>query len=354
VPQLAYSQLDKHLASGKLAAAYVLSGEQDLLRELALEKIRKAALADSSADFNLERFDGEKSTAESVVMAANTLPLLGLTGPTGGRRVVVVKRAKRLVEGAPAQILIDYLRDPSPHTLLLMELESPPDGRRKAWKEIEKQATVVQCDSLKEWQVGDWVADQARKRGLALGAEEVQYLAGEFGSDLRRHMGELDKISLYAGEEELGVEELGILLGRGKAQSIFRFTDAVASRQTAVALKQLGRLLDEGEPPLRILALLDRVLGQLLVAKELAGERGRGGQLAKLLRIPPQAAESIARWSDRFQEQELLLALRGLARSDRQLKTSGTPARLILEAFLLAVCGVGSPSGQAVGVSSRR
>ena len=346
--KLAYSQLDKHLASGKLAAAYVLRGDQDLFRELALDEIRKTALGDTADEFNLERFDGEKASAESLVMAANTLPLLGLTGLTGGsgqHRVLVVRRAKRLVEGAQAEALVGYLKDPSPQTVLVMELESSPDGRRKAWKEIEKRVTVVQCDSLKEWEIEEWVAAQARDRKLPLDAEAIRYLASEFGSDLRRQLGELEKISLYAGNQRLDGQELASLLGRGKAQSIFKFTDAVASRQAAVALKQLGRLLDEGEPALRILALLDRVLGQLLVAKEFGAGRGRSGQLMKVLRVPPKAADNIARWSDRYLEQELLDAIEGLARCDRQLKSSGTPARLILEGFVLSVCGAGKSRG---------
>ena len=341
--KLAYSQLDKHLASGKLASAYVLRGDQDLLRELALDQLWKTALGDAADEFNLERYDGEKTTAESLVMAANTLPLLALAGAGGRYRVLVVRRAKRLVEGAQAEALVGYLKDPSPQTVLVMELESSPDGRRKAWKEIEKRVTVVQCDPPKEWEIEEWVAEQARLRRIPLDTETVRYLAAEFGSDLRRQLGELEKISLYAGAQKLDGQELASLLGRGKAQSVFRFTDAVASRQAAVALKQLGRLLDEGEPALRILALLDRVLGQLLIAKEFGPGRGRSGQLMKVLRVPPRAADNISRWSDRYQEQDLLDAIEGLARCDRQLKSSGTPARLILEGFVLAVCGARKP-----------
>ena len=340
--KLAYSQLDKHLESGKFAAAYAVRGDQDLLREIALEQIWKNALGETEEAFNLERFDGEKASAESLVMAANTLPLLGLAGGSGQRRVLVVKRAKRLVEGAQAEALVGYLKDPSPQTVLVMELESSPDGRRKAWKEIEKHVTVVQCDPPKEWEIEEWVAEQARMRKIPLDTEAVRYLAGEFGSDLRRQLAELEKISLYAGAQRLNGQELASLLGRGKAQSIFRFTDAVASREPALALKQLGRLLDEGEPALRILALLDRVLGQLLIAKEFGAGRGRSSQLMKVLRVPPRAADNIARWSDRYEEADLLKAVEGLARCDRQLKSSGTPARLILEGFVLSVCGTQS------------
>ena len=343
MPKLTYAQLDQHLAAGKLAPTYVVSGDQDLLRELALDKVREAALGDLADDFNLERFDGEKVTPESLVMAANTLPLLGLSA---GRRVLMVKRAKRLVEGAQADLLVSYLQDPSPSTVLLLELETSPDGRRKAWKEIAKSTTVVQCDPLKDWEITEWIAEQARGRGVHLGREEVRYLASEFGSDLRRQLGELEKISLYAGREKLGVDELGSLLGRGKAQSIFKFTDAFAARETGSALKQLGRLLEEGEPALRVLALLDRVLGQLLVAKELGRGGGGARQLAQTLRIPPHAASNMTRWSERFREEDLLRAVRDLARCDRQLKTSGMPASLILEGFVLSVCGAGEPVGR--------
>jgi DNA polymerase-3 subunit delta len=331
--KLTYSQLGKRLASGKLPAAYILSGNQDLLREQALKEIRDAALDESFADFNLDRFDGEKATAEAVVMAANMLPMMG------SRRVVVVRRAKRLVEGAESETLIGYLENPCPQTLLVMELESSPDGRRKAWKQIEKLTEVVQCDELKEWQVEDWVAEQARLRQLSLGAEEIRYLASEFGSDLRRQINELEKLSLYAGKDKLRVPDIATLLGRGKAQSIFKFTDAVASRQTADALRQLGRLLEEGEPPLRILALLDRTLGHLLVAKELQGKRARSGEVMKVLRIPPRAAENLLRRARLYEESELLDAMAALAWCDRQLKGSGTPAALILEGFVVSLCG---------------
>ncbi|MFQ5789317.1 MAG: DNA polymerase III subunit delta [Acidobacteriota bacterium] len=346
--KLAYSDLSRHLASGSLSPSYVITGEQDLLRELALKNLQAAALGEGSSDFNLDRFDGEKAEVEQVVGACNTFSLMG------GRRVVVVRRARRLVEeprtgeakkGTAVETMLGYLQNPSPHSVLVLELERSPDARRSTWKRIRELATLVQCDPLTDGEMEVWIAEQAARRQLQMGKLEVRYLLEEFGSDLRRQLSELEKISLYAAGRRLEREELAVLLGRGKAQSIFRFTDAVADRDASTALRQLGRLLEEGEPPLRILALLDRILGQLLVAKEL---KARGGarraswglrnELARRVRVPPWVAGKLAEQADRFKESKLTSGLETLAWSDRMLKTSGVPARLILEGLVIAVC----------------
>jgi DNA polymerase-3 subunit delta len=129
------------------------------------------------------------------------------------------------------------------------------------------------------------------------------------------------------------------LLGRGKAQSIFKFTEAVAERKASVALKQLGRLLEEGQSPLPILALLDRTVGQLLIAKELRGARRRSSDAASLLGVPSWVVQRLMRQSDDFDERELERALHAIAGVDRALKTTGVPPRLLLESLVISLCG---------------
>ncbi len=336
---LTYSELAAHLSSGKLAPGYILTGEQDYLRELAGKEILAAALGDADRQFNFDKFDGQIASAEQVVAACNLYPLMA------ERRGVFVRRAGRLISGADADAVVGYLENPSPQTVLVLELEKAPDARRKAWKSLAAKAAVVRCDPLKDREVGGWIAREAKRLKLGLGREEVSYLAMEFGSDLRRQLGELEKISLYAAGKNLDLEEMSILLGRGKAQSIFKLTDAVADRNAASALKQLGRLLDEGEPPLPILALLDRIVGQLLSAKELDARRMRAAEMASALAVPGWIAEKLARQSRRFEKGELQRGLDALARCDRNLKTTAVPAKLALEGLVISLCG---------GASSRR
>jgi DNA polymerase-3 subunit delta len=337
--KLSYASLKEHLEGEALAPAYVITGNQDLLCELASKDIQDAVLGEEDPSFNLDKFDGEAVSAHEVVESCNIFPLLA------ERRLVRVRRASKLTREADATALSEYLDSPSPQTTLLLELEKPPDARRKTWKNIEKKAVVVQCEPLKDREVESWIADRAKRLRLKLGREEIRYMVAEFGSDLRRQLNELEKITLYAAGGKPGVEELAVVLGRGKAQSIFQFTEALANRDTKTSLKQLGRLLEEGQSPLPILALIDRTVVQLLAAKELEGKR-RPANAASLLGAPPWKVERILQQSSRFTEKQLLKALDDIHRCDLSLKSTGVPARLLLEGLVIALSKRDTPGRQ--------
>ena len=197
---------------------------------------------------------------------------------------------------------------------------------------------------------------------MPLGRDAVRYLVAEFGTDLRRLLNELEKLSLYSldrlssGGQAMDLETIATVLGRGKAQSIFKFVDAVGVGNSAQALRQLGRLLEEGEPPLKILALVDRLVGQLRVTREVqAGSSGgRGGaNLARILGVPPYAVKGLSVAARRFDRAGLAYALSALSETDRILKSSALPARLVLESLTISLCARGRKRQLAEATSRR-
>jgi DNA polymerase-3 subunit delta len=319
-----YAELESRLERG-IEPVYLLAGDQDLLRELSAKKIQRAVVGEDPSPFSFERFDGESADSALILGSANTMSLLG------GLRFVIVRRASRLVDSD--ERLPSYVLDPNRSTVLVLDLEKKPDARRKGWKELEKTVTVVVCDAPPPWELPDWVLDESRARGLKLGRDEARYLVSEVGADLRRLSSELEKLSLYASGERMDLETVAEVLGRGRAQSVFKFIDAVAGGDPASALRQLGRLLEEGEPPLRILALLDRLVGQLRLAKEAAG--AKEASLAALLGAPPSAARSIADAAKRMDASALSRAVQALADTDWLLKSSRLPHRILMEGLVL-------------------
>ena len=119
--KLSYSSLKEHLASG-LAPVYVVTGTQDLLRELAGKEIQQIALGDSDTAFNFDKFDGDTVSSEQVVESCNLFPLIA------NRRLVMVRRAGKLLQESSSQPILTYLENPSPQTTLVIELEKPPDA----------------------------------------------------------------------------------------------------------------------------------------------------------------------------------------------------------------------------------
>jgi DNA polymerase-3 subunit delta len=324
--KVAYAALEGAL-DARVDPVYLLSGDQDLLRELAAAKIQRAVVGEDPSPFVFERFDGESGDASRIVMAANLMALLG------GRRFLLVKRASRLVDGDVT--LQSYLADPNPNTVLVLDLEKKPDGRRKGWKELEKKVTLVACDAPDPFELVEWVSEEGAARKLKLGREEVRYLVTEVGSDLRRLSNELEKLSLYAAGDRLDLETMAEVLGRGRAQSVFKFTDAVASGDAQSALRQLGRLLEEGEAPLRILALLDRLVGQLRIAKDAQAAGKKDSSLPSLLGAPPSAARAIGDRARRLDRDFLRRAVAALADTDRLLKSTRLPHQVVMEGLVL-------------------
>ena len=69
-------ELQVELASGTLRPAYLVAGEETVLRDDAVAAIRSAVLSDGPADFNLSRFDGDRATPAELEVAVATLPVM--------------------------------------------------------------------------------------------------------------------------------------------------------------------------------------------------------------------------------------------------------------------------------------
>src|SRR5687767_11370010 len=101
---------------GELGPLYLVLGEETHLAGEVLRALRKAALAGPAAGFNDDRFAASDTTAESVIGAARTAPMMAQ------RRLVTVSGldkwdARETAEGLDA--LATYASDPVPSTTLV-------------------------------------------------------------------------------------------------------------------------------------------------------------------------------------------------------------------------------------------
>jgi DNA polymerase-3 subunit delta len=258
------------------------------------------------------------------------------------RRAIVVRGAEGLKgdgEGLEA-----YLESPTPGVTLIF-LAARPDKRRTAFKQLLAQAAVVRADPKKGQALRAHVAEHARRRKLKLTEEGFEELLERVGQDLRRLMGELDKLQAFGeGERALSAEEVAAVLGRGLAPPLYRLSDAIAGRDPGRVLALTEALLEEGEEPPKIVGTLHRSLRQVREAVALRERRASRGEMARLL--PPNMAfklPALLEAAERWSEPELKRALAALGRADRGMK-KGANARVALTAAVAEACG-GSPRG---------
>jgi DNA polymerase-3 subunit delta len=257
-----------------------------------------------------------------------------------------------------------------PHVVLLLTA-SAVDARKRLVKRLREVGAVVDCSVSRERSGAlsrETVDDVIRRvvaqfgKRLAPGAHEL--IVRRAGPETALLTMELEKLCLYVGERASITEDDVRLMVRDMAESwIFDFTSALAARQLARALPLLRGLIEQGEPPLRLLAMMAREIRLLLMARECLDDALRGQwrpdiqfgafQSRVLPRIDADTLEAFGkahpfvlyrRFQDaaRLRATALRAALRTLADLDARLKSSRGDSALLLEALVIDWCGGGA------------
>src|SRR5215510_14252201 len=216
----------------KAAAVHAIVGDRaydSFLAEEALERVLSETVGAERADA-VEVFRGEEASWAHVLDAARTRSLFAT------RRAVVVRAADAL-KGEPDG-LDSFLGDPTPGVSLVL-LAAKPDRRRTVWKRLLEKAKVVKAEPLKGAALRGRLQDELRRRRLGVPAEAAEELIDRVGQDLRRLMGELDKLEAFSHGRTgpLTAEEVSAVLGRGLSQPLFKLSDAFGARDARLALE---------------------------------------------------------------------------------------------------------------------
>jgi DNA polymerase III subunit delta len=346
------------------APIQAIVGEDTYLAEQALERVLAAAIGDDRQDA-LQVLYGDERKWEDVLGSARTGSLFV------SRRAIVVRRADLLKyanapvddeaperEGrkgkarakAPEDPVEAFTADPPPGVTLVL-MAAKPDRRRNPWKKLLPAVAVHDASPKKGRALRAHVEAELRARGLRFAPDALNELLAEVGQDLRRLMGEVDKLEAFAdGRRDITADDLGAVLGRGLGQPLYLLSDSFGSRDAASSLEHVERLLGDGEEGLRILSALHRSLRQVrgaLAMREARAPRDAIG--AKLL--PPNMQfklDALLDASRRWTEADLRRALAALGRADRSMKRGGDSATTLV-AVVAESCG-----GERRSTSPRR
>ena len=286
-------------------------GADSLLAEEALERLLAEHLGDSREDA-VTTLRGEETTWARLLESVRTGSLFA------PRRAVVV-RGTELLKGED-EGFAGYLADPTPGVLLVL-LAAKPDKRKGVWKRIVDQAAVTPADPLKGRALRAHVQDRLRRRKLALADEALEELLERVGQDLRRLVGEIDKLEAFAAGRKgpLTAEDVAAVSGRGLTAPLYKLSDAFTARRLDVVLSQMEDALEDGLAPLLILATLHRAIRQVRGAKALAEARTSQDEIVRRLGLLPFKVRDVLEASRRWSDPELATALRALDVADRRI-----------------------------------
>ncbi len=354
---------------------YVLLGDEAFLYQRCRAGILDALAPPDQRDFCLHDLDLADTSIFDALDLAQTPSLMVPF------QVIFVRNLKNLYgRGSKKEefAAIDaYFRRPNPQALLIFvadHLSIPTDLRKMDFQDKERfdriretlgdWCGIVELARVDEADAARWLIEAAPARGVNITPDAARELVDALGADMMLVSSDFEKLALYAQGKQLRVAQPEILsqgfsaiplptitLGdvetmvlAAKQRSLYELTDAISRRDRPQALALLHGLLnasDGGEDSaIGHLYMLARTFRQMLIIleKNVRDSRAIWSVLWQGFRMPPFAAEDLIRQARRYKSRsELTRALRLIARTDLEIRSSPPDKRLVLERLILAL-----------------
>lgn len=328
-----------------------LAGKERFLLLRGLARLRELVLGATPAEANAglaalnhDIIDGKGATAADIVSCARTLPMMA------SHRLVEVQG----VDGMSASSqndLVSYLDAPEPATTLVL-IADKADLRTKLFSTLSKRGWLFLFEPPKERELGAFVEREVSRRQARIERGAAVLLAELIGAELGQLSEAIEKLCLSVGATERPISESDVesLVRQTKSASPFDFARAVGDRDTSAALNLLRTLLRQKESPIALVALLERQLRLLLVAKTHLALGGRRAELPSRLGVPPFAVDAMLRSAEQWTTRALEQALGAAFACDRALKSSKLDDETEMTRLVLGL-GRGAKPGRAEGMA---
>ncbi|MDO7653332.1 MAG: DNA polymerase III subunit delta [Porticoccus sp.] len=261
--RLKAEQLSSHLSQGPVAPIYLISGDEPLLVQEAVDTIR--ATAKTQGYTERELLHAEAGFDWNVVLTeANSLSLFS------DKKILEI----RIPNGKPgdkgSKTLQEYIANPSDDTLILIitpKLDA--NVTRSKWvKSIEGCGVFMQLWPVTDNQLPQWISRRLQQAGIQASRQAVSILAERVEGNLLAAVQEIEKLKLLIPEGELDGDTMSTIVADSARFNVFSLVDKAMQGEAQSACRTLRGLREEGTEPTVILWALTRELRTLLKASD--------------------------------------------------------------------------------------
>ena len=273
--------------------AFIVFGDSFLVRQrvAALEAERGA---DSVLDANRHRMQGGQLNLPELLSVCQAIPFMdplrlvvveGLLATAESRSGGGSGRGRGRRGGNASdgwQALADAIPQ-MPDTTLLLLSDGAISDSNPLLRLLRPVCNVEERTAPKGEQLARWIKETAQAKGAAVSPAAIRSLADLVGGDLWTLDQELEKLSLYAAGREIGESDVRLMVSQVREASIFEAVDAMIDGRPEAALRLLAQLRDDGREPLYIIAMVERQLRLLALARDAMDRRLPAGEMKRAL-----------------------------------------------------------------------
>jgi DNA polymerase-3 subunit delta len=319
---------------------FVVHGDEDFLRRLVLQAIRKIALGngegagDGQEDLCCSHHPGDKATFAAVMDELQTMPFFG------ERRLVIVDNADPFVTRYRAT-LEKVIGDLPPTGVLVLDVKTWASTTRLA-KMVDAKVTIA-CKAPAAYKMPQWCTQWAKTRyQKQLLAPAANLLVELVGPEMGLLDQELLKLAIYVGERvRIEAEDVDKLVGRSRTEKTWIIFDAIGAGKSREALTILDHLLDQGEEPIRLLGAFSMQLRRLAQAHRLTTLGRPLSAALDEVGVPPFGVKPAEQQLKHIGRRRAEMIYEWLLEADQGVKGgSQLPPRTLLERLVLRLARV--------------
>lgn len=304
-----------------------LLGNETFFKDRELAKA-KTLLPDHHYEFYVGGKDDEKLEPALLEATASFLSM---------KKLIVVEDANKIGD---QKLLKAYCKTPSPDKVVV--LVSTDRGRDAKWFKTLPVTSSLKCEKIKDWNLGEWLVEEAGLRGLRLKKDYAEAIVMNVGNSLPSLSNELDKVAIYCGDRKtIDPDDIQAVLYSQSALSPFEIIRHWGLGNKNVALQFLARHFEKTPETMWVRSELVLIRGffdrieNLLMAHSLRDAGTGDSQIASELGLSKWIFDK--KVSDQIStrsQSELLKSYRSICEIEASSKM-GKPGRLLLQSFII-------------------
>ena len=308
---------------------YLITSESIRLIDEELNKILKD-------NTNIDVFDMNTLSMEDLINEANYLSLFD------EKRFIVAKNAgifgTESNNKTNAELLLKYLENPNPNTILIFTYNGKLDSRKKIVKTIAEKYKCINIEKMYFNDLVDKIRLIVKKDNFTIDNETINYIINNCLSNYDLIYNEIEKIKLYYVEPcKFDINDVKKIVSKSIEEDNFKFVDYIINNDLKNAFKMLDDFCTLKIEPINLLNLLAREYRLIHMVKTLYDEKKSINYIAKELGLQSWQTEKFLKESFSYDYDILENNLILLNECDLQMKSVYFDKYTLLKSYLLKI-----------------
>ena len=324
--------LNSHIKNNSFINLYLLHGTETYLKKFYENKFKEKILPNSMEMMNFDYYEGKNINVETIENSIQTLPFMS------EKRLIIVKNSSLFATGRKDDTIkmCEIISD-IPKSTILVFIEENIDKRNSLFKQISKLGHLEELNTPKESELIDWIIKLFKPYEIQISKSVASFLIRTVPNDMLSIEKEVIKLVNFKEKGSIITEDdINTLCTKSLETRVFDLIDAIANKNTQLAINMYRNLITLKESPIMILSLIYRQIRLIFLCSQLEKTHTQN-EIAEKLGIKSFVVNSCVRQSKKFQKETLLQATKNCLETDLNIKRGKISDVLGVEMLLISI-----------------